>query len=793
MHEPGPGAEPEGRARTLRRTGPRAHRYTLARPSASTRAGVPEPVDPFTVTIALLVVFALLAVGGRRRLSIGEARALLERGDLDGARKAFLRLARQRNVRAPGREAALCWLGRTLEAMDRPADARRVYVRYLRDYDGGEVAAKPELLGQVRARLAGLLAQDDAGPSAWGRFLEAKRAAAALAPARAEGEAPVDPVDDIHVGRLLLEQGRHERAREVFLRYAREDDPATPGREQALVRLGETYEALGQRDMAVGTYRLWERDYVEQARDRKPSPLLLARVRERLAALGEAPLDESPWSRFQRQAQAKVGRLLRVDPTANDLPVLPSLDGPAPADPAALARDRARLDAGLRLGPYVLAEKLGEGGMGEVFRALRPVAVKLARDPASVERLQRFAAGQGKVQSPHVVRPLEVRLEADPPYVVMELVQGPTLRELLRAHGKLEPAAALATLRQVALGLRDAHAAGVLHLDLKPENVLLDADGTAKLTDFEAGRADDEQERLRLSLSFRSGELDGVAGTLAYMSPEQRDGRVPDARSDVYTFGVMLFETLTGTLPEPGDKPSEFVPGLPAGVDRVFERCFARLERRYPTVAELVADLDRALEGSPRRADLARLFAATPQRTEEGVPRALTGRLARAEAAVAAPWGTEEPAGQEAAAEPQGPAAQEPEEQEAAPERQGPEEQEAAAQAQAPAPEAQEAQELEAKPEPKELEAATPRAPVESAVTGPLPTRPPIVLPQATPAPPSAGRAPLDAWLRERDARAHADEEAAGEDETGALDALLARRAARAREAERGRGGLEPG
>src|SRR5690606_23722057 len=156
---------------------------------------------------------------------------------------------------------------------------------------------------------------------------------------------------------------------------------------------------------------------------------------------------------------------------------------------------------------------------------------------------------------------------------------------------------ALPLLHEVALALRDAHAAGVAHLDLKPENVLLDGAGRVKLTDFELGALDPEQ--LRLSLSFAS---EGPAGTLAYMAPEQRTGAAGAPRTDVYPSGGLLFEALPGTRPHPGDLPSQFVPGLPEALDRLFERCFTRQERRLPDGAALAAELERAVAGLGERA-----------------------------------------------------------------------------------------------------------------------------------------------------------------------------------------------
>src|SRR5581483_1708540 len=294
----------------------------------------------------------------------------------------------------------------------------------------------------------------------------------------------------------------------------------------------------------------------------------------------------------------------------------------AAGDPQKLARDEKTLAVGQRVGGYVLAEKLGEGGFGEVYRALRPVAIKLARDPSVVEHLRRFGTIQSRVHSDRVVKPLEVNLEADPPYVVMELVDGCTLRDLLETK-EVKDVEALTILREVALGLRDAHEAGILHLDMKPENVLVDETGKVKITDFELGNMNEEAAQAKLSRSLATQESDGkIAGTIAYMSPEQRDGKVPDARSDVYTFGIMLFEALTGQRPQPGDKISDFRKDLAhvSELDRIFERCFTRLERRYATARELSKDLEWVCERLPK-ADLHALMRSSPMARERVTQR----------------------------------------------------------------------------------------------------------------------------------------------------------------------------
>ncbi|MBX3472321.1 MAG: protein kinase [Planctomycetes bacterium] len=607
--------------------------------------------------LSILLTAGLLS-GGHEPRTVSDGQRLLDAGEAQAARKVFERLARQRSPNAPGREPALFWLGRTLEELGRFDDARRVYLKYLQDYDGpGSTArATPQVLSRVRERLAELLrGTPETSQSAWASFN------------REQGAVPdAEPPRGLPDARRLMEVGRFDPARRVLERLV--DDPTTaePTRENALWLMGLAHEGLGKPDEALRAYRRYQAEYGPAAA-RRATPRILSQVEQRSAELAaELERDGSAWSRFQRDEQrGKSARRVVVDGAPARAPE-PEREPPTPRSPDEVRRDLERLDVGIRVGEYVLAEKLGEGGMGEVFRALLPVAIKFARTPEAVEHLRRFGALQSQIKSSRIVKPLRVDLDADPPYVVMEYVDGPTLRELLRLHDRLDPVVALHVLLEVARGLKDAHLAGVLHLDLKPENVLLDESGSVKLTDFELGRLQGEAAQLRLSLSFRSAEGEALAGTLAYMSPEQRAGKVPDVRSDLYTFGVILFEALTGTLPEPGDRPSDFVEDLPPEVDAVFERCFARLERRYVDAGELVRDLERVVLALPVRADLARVFAEVPRVEHEGAaPRLLRGteprqradvaqfeRALRAAIERAAPEGVAEPA---SAAEPAAP------------------------------------------------------------------------------------------------------------------------------------------
>src|SRR5258706_2398389 len=211
-------------------------------------------------------------------------------------------------------------------------------------------------------------------------------------------------------------------------------------------------------------------------------------------------------------------------------------------------------------GRYELSDRIGGGGMAEVFRAHdrtldRDVAVKLMRpafatDPEFLERFHREAEAMGAIEHPSIVRVLDYGASADGPYIVMELVGGGTLWDLMRARGHLDQYVAAQIAAAIADGLEAAHVRGVLHRDLKPDNVLLDGEGRPKIADF--GMA-----RLAAAAAItRTGEL---LGTPQYLAPEQMSGDIVDERADVYALGVILYEMLTGARPTGGRTPSEIV------------------------------------------------------------------------------------------------------------------------------------------------------------------------------------------------------------------------------------------
>jgi serine/threonine protein kinase len=220
---------------------------------------------------------------------------------------------------------------------------------------------------------------------------------------------------------------------------------------------------------------------------------------------------------------------------------------------------------GSRLRQYVIADKLGEGGMGVVWKAHdttldRDVALKIlpadsASREISRERFFREARAASALNHPNIVTVYEINSDADVDFIAMELVEGETLSARLE-RGAMPIGAALDVARQIADALARAHKAGIVHRDLKPGNVMINHDGLVKVLDFglakvDAHRTDKEQtgEETRLALT-RAGT---AIGTLGYMSPEQAIGDVVDARSDVFSFGVVLYLMLAGALPFEGN------------------------------------------------------------------------------------------------------------------------------------------------------------------------------------------------------------------------------------------------
>jgi len=280
-----------------------------------------------------------------------------------------------------------------------------------------------------------------------------------------------------------------------------------------------------------------------------------------------------------------------------------------------LAADKA--EPPLVLPGYEVLESLGRGGMGEVFRARqesleREVAVKILRTDVAdgawlPERFEREARTMATVRHPNVVTVHDcLRLDGGRLAIVMELIHGGTLRQRIEASPEGLPLPdVLRWTREIAAGLRVAHAAGLTHRDIKPENILIDDTGAARVSDFGLACSDQMAET-------RLTSLGRVVGTLGYMAPEQLRGAAADARTDVFSLGVMLYEMVTGQLPQGSFRPAgELRPDLPGKVQRLIDRALRpEADERLPDMNAVLRELGEpsasaAREGFTRRSALA--------------------------------------------------------------------------------------------------------------------------------------------------------------------------------------------
>src|SRR5947209_18166701 len=263
-------------------------------------------------------------------------------------------------------------------------------------------------------------------------------------------------------------------------------------------------------------------------------------------------------------------------------------------------------------GRYRLDARIGAGGMSPVYRALdgtlqRQVAIKLmnrevSSDSDQLERFRREARAVAQLSHPHVVGVIDAGEDEGRPYIVFEYIEGETLKERIRRCGRLPVTEAVAYAIEIARALGAAHARHIVHRDVKPQNVLIDEEGRAKVTDFGIARTLDEDG---LTADGR------VLGTTDYVSPEQALGQRVTGQSDLYSLGIVLYEMLTGEVPFKGDnqvavamkhvrealpdgqsKRPEVSAALAAVVDTATAK---RQEDRYADDAELIDDLEDVL------------------------------------------------------------------------------------------------------------------------------------------------------------------------------------------------------
>lgn len=261
-------------------------------------------------------------------------------------------------------------------------------------------------------------------------------------------------------------------------------------------------------------------------------------------------------------------------------------------------------------GRYRIDAPIARGGMSMVFRGVdtrldRPVAIKVmdpkfSGDPQFLTRFEFEARSVAKLKHPSLVAVYDQGIDGEYPFLIMELVEGGTLRELLRERGPMPPHAVRAVAEPVLRAIGVAHAAGLVHRDVKPENVLISDAGEVKIADFGLVRAVAGSNMTSASV---------ILGTAAYLSPEQVTSGSADARSDVYSFGILIFEMLTGRAPFTGDTslsiayqrvekdvptPSEFIDGVPPEFDELVARATAREPaHRFADATEMAAELNR--------------------------------------------------------------------------------------------------------------------------------------------------------------------------------------------------------
>jgi serine/threonine-protein kinase len=308
-------------------------------------------------------------------------------------------------------------------------------------------------------------------------------------------------------------------------------------------------------------------------------------------------------------------------------------------------------------GRYRVLRRLGAGGMADVYLADdttlgRQVAVKVllkryAGDESFVERFRREAQAAARINHPNIVNIYDWGPVDGTYYIVMEYVEGETLKDHIRREGRYPPGEAVRIALELLAGVQVAHGVHIVHRDIKSQNILIDRAGTVKVTDFGIAKADDSQMT----------EAGSILGTAQYLAPEQAKGEPVDERTDLYSVGVVFYEMLTGSLPFRGDsavtvalkhvneqpaEPAELVPGLPYSLNQIVLKALAKdPDQRYRNAAEFTADLVSARSGGPLLAaaydpSLDRTLVQSPATGSEGTTRVLPKAAAAGAVGVAA-------------------------------------------------------------------------------------------------------------------------------------------------------------
>jgi serine/threonine protein kinase len=305
------------------------------------------------------------------------------------------------------------------------------------------------------------------------------------------------------------------------------------------------------------------------------------------------------------------------------------------------------LAAGSRLGPYEILGQIGAGGMGEVYRARderlkRDVAIKVlpvsfSADPDRLRRFEQEAQAAGALNHPNITIVYDIGTHENAPYVVQELLEGETLRTEL-SGGRFSPRKAIDYALQITQGLAAAHDKGIVHRDLKPENLFVTKEGRVKILDFGLAKltqVDQSGSATNLPTVTPGTEPGVVMGTLGYMSPEQVKGRPADARSDIFSFGAILFEMLSGQRAFHADSAGETMAAIlredppdlsvtnqniSPGLERILRHCLEKNpERRFQSSSDIAFAIE-ALSGLPTTSGSARVTATgSPRRVRAGM------------------------------------------------------------------------------------------------------------------------------------------------------------------------------
>ncbi|MFV0529234.1 MAG: Stk1 family PASTA domain-containing Ser/Thr kinase [Lachnospiraceae bacterium] len=269
------------------------------------------------------------------------------------------------------------------------------------------------------------------------------------------------------------------------------------------------------------------------------------------------------------------------------------------------------IKAGMIIGErYEIIGKVGSGGMADVFKAKdlklnRFVAIKILKpefreDTTFVRKFKTEAQSAAGLTHPNIVNVYDVGEDNGTHYIVMELVEGITLKEYISKKHKLSVKEATSIAIQVSLGLQEAHSHGIIHRDIKPQNIIISTEGKVKVADFGIARA-----------ASANTISSNVMGSVHYSSPEQVRGGYSDEKSDIYSLGITLYEMVTGVVPFDGDTtvaiaikhlqdemelPSTYTPDLPHSLEQIIIKCTTKsVDRRYQTTSELIEDLKRSL------------------------------------------------------------------------------------------------------------------------------------------------------------------------------------------------------